>query len=286
MMRKILAWILGCAGLAGCSDTPDIQQPLVPVSEAVPSRAEGTVRVATFNVAFFRDEPGALIADLELGNHPRAEAIRAIINSVDPDILVINEIDYDEEGRAINLFANALGTDYDFRLALPSNTGVASWTDLDNDGRSDHAPGTGNYGNDSFGYGQFPGQYAFAVISRYPIDEAAVRTFQKLLWRDLPNNLMPTDFYSDDAQEVFRLSSKNHAVVPINVGENTLHMVLAHPTPPGFDGPEDRNGRRNNDEIRLLMEMVAAPDANWLVDDAGQQGGLPPGSAFVLAGDL
>ncbi|MEO1042048.1 MAG: endonuclease/exonuclease/phosphatase family protein [Pseudomonadota bacterium] len=288
MRRRWSVAALALAALASCAEQSP-QEPLSfePVPEAVPTKADGALRVATFNVALYsRERAGGLIAELELNNHRRTDAIKAIIQSVDPDILVVNEIDYDPDGRALDLFADLIDGGYSYRFALASNTGVASWVDLDGDGRNDHAPGSQEYGNDAFGFGRFPGQYAFGVISRYPINEAGIRTFQNFLWKDLPENLMPTDFYSSDAQDIFRLSSKTHADVPVVVDGQTLHFVLAHPTPPGFDGPEDRNGRRNHDEIRLLHEYITQTDAAWLVDDKGMVGGLSSDAFFVIAGDL
>jgi len=35
------------------------------------------------------------------------------------------------------------------------------------------------------------------------------------------------------------------------MGGQVIHILASHPTPPVFDGVEDRNGRRNHDEIRL-----------------------------------
>ncbi|MEM7741911.1 MAG: endonuclease/exonuclease/phosphatase family protein [Pseudomonadota bacterium] len=274
--------------LVACG-SPTPQEPLsfAPVPDATPAKPDGALRVATFNVALYNpDRAGGLIAELELDNHRRTDAIKAIIDSVNPDILVVNEIDYDPDGRALDLFADLIDGGYGYRFALPSNTGVASWVDLDGDGRNDHAPGSQEYGNDAFGFGRFPGQYAFGVVSRFPINEAAIRTFQNFLWKDLPDNLMPTDFYSEDAQEIFRLSSKTHADVPIDINGQTLHFVLAHPTPPGFDGREDRNGRRNHDEIRLLHDYITDHDATWLIDDNGMSGGLSSDAFFVIAGDL
>ena len=64
-----------------------------------------------------------------------------------------------------------------------------------------------------------------------------------------------------------------------------MHFLVSHPTPPVFDGPEDRNGRRNFDEIRLWADYITPGRAGYLYDDAGRRGGLKPGSAFVIAGD-
>jgi 3-phytase len=44
-------------------------------------------------------------------------------------------------------------------------------------------PGAPGYGDDALGFGAFPGQFGMALFSKYPIDTAAIRTFQTfLLW--------------------------------------------------------------------------------------------------------
>jgi endonuclease/exonuclease/phosphatase family metal-dependent hydrolase len=275
-MRLLLA---ACLVFWSCAERPEAETP----TEA-PSEPVETFRVATFNVSLYRDAPGALLAELEANDRPQIDALRQIIRAVDPDILVLNEFDYEQSGEALALFARQLDLGYEHRLALPSNTGVPSGADLDGDGRSDHPPGSREYGNDSFGYGTHPGQYGIAVLSRLPIETEGVRTFRKLRWTDMPDNLLPASFYGEDAQAVMRLSSKTHAIVPVQADGAKVHMILAHPTPPGFDGEEDRNGRRNFDENRLIADII--DDAGYLIDDDGRKGGLPAGASFVIAGDL
>ncbi|MCB1127313.1 MAG: endonuclease/exonuclease/phosphatase family protein, partial [Verrucomicrobiae bacterium] len=152
-------------------------------------------------------------------------------------------------------------------------------------GRTDDA-------NDAFGYGLFPGQYGMVLLSRFPVDRAHVRTFRKLLWKDLPDAALPVrpdsgdSYYSDEILQRFRLSSKSHWDIPLQIGDTTLHILAAHPTPPAFDGPEDRNGRRNHDEIRLWAEYIKGHHQNWLRDDRGRVGGLKAESRFVICGDL
>ncbi|GGY38277.1 endonuclease/exonuclease/phosphatase family protein [Parvularcula lutaonensis] len=290
MARRLLPLLLlvliaacGQREEAGEKAMPSPVSDEAPIPDEAPSNPE-PLRIATFNVSLYRSEGGQLLEDLREDADPQIEAVREVIRRVDPDILVLNEFDHDETGEALALFAQQLDLGYDHWLSLPSNTGVPSGVDYDGDGRADHPEGSREYGNDSFGYGVHPGQYAIAILSRYPIDKGGVRTFRELLWKDMPGNLLPTEFYSEEAQQVFRLSSKTHADVPVMVGDETLHMILAHPTPPGFDGPEDRNGRRNHDEIRLIENYIDGAD--WLVDDAGKAGGLDAGAYFVIAGDL
>jgi hypothetical protein len=73
--------------------------------------------------------------------------------------------------------------------------------------------------------------------------------------------------------------------VPIEIGSKTVHFLVSHPTPPVFDGPEDRNGTRNHDEIRFWADYVLPSRGRYIVDDEGVRGSLAPGSLFVIAGD-
>ncbi len=73
--------------------------------------------------------------------------------------------------------------------------------------------------------------------------------------------------------------------MPIEIGRKTVHFLVSHPTPPVFDGPEDRNGRRNFDEIRFWADYITPSGGGYIYDDVGTTGGLAPGSSFVIAGD-
>lgn len=123
-----------------------------------------------------------------------------------------------------------------------------------------------------------------AILSRYPIDSATVRTFRLFRWQQLPHHHMPVDFWPDSVAAQMRLSSKSHWDVPVIIGDDTLHLLASHPSPPVFDGPEDRNGRRNFDEIGFWKYFL--DNDSTLVDDRGQHGGLAAGNRFVILGDL
>ena len=250
-------------------------------------KATETIRIATFNVSMYRRAQGELITSLSGSGDPQIKAVADIIETVDPDILLINEFDYDEKGEALELFqANYLKGKYEFAYVAPSNTGVASGVDLDNDGTIVTEPGAFGYGNDAFGFGNYEGQYGFAIVSKHPIDTKNVRTFQTFRWRDMPGNLMPKDWYGVEAQNVLRLSSKNHVDAPITIGDTNIHILAAHPTPPTFDGPEDRNGKRNHDEIRMIADYISPDKTGYLQDDLGKRGGLDATAKFVIMGDL
>lgn len=259
------------------------------------------VRVATFNAYLNRPASGQLIQTLSTNQDAQARAVAEIIQRVAPDILVLQEFDYAADGAGVALFqANYLSQSqngaapltYPYAYVPETNTGVPSGVDLNNDGQVTTVPGDRAYGGDAFGFGFFPGQYGMVILSRYPLDLENVRTFQTFRWRDMPNALLPVDpdtqesWYSEAALEVFRLSSKNHVDLPVRIAGTPVHLLVSHPTPPVFDGEEDRNGRRNHDENRLWRDYITPGAADYLYDDAGQRGGLEPGQHFVILGDL
>ncbi len=247
------------------------------------------VRFATFNTSLNRPVAGQLVSDLATGINAQARAVAEIIQRANPDVLLVNELDYEEGGLAAELFRDnylavsqggADPVDYHYVFVAPSNTGIPTGFDLDEDGL---VAG----GDDAFGFGLFPGQYGMAVYSKHPIDTAAARTFQHFLWKDMPGNLMPVAHYPDQAREILRLSSKSHWDLPVVIGDRTVHFLASHPTPPVFDGPEGRNRRRNHDEIRFWIDYVGeAQSSAYIYDDRGGRGGLAPDTLFVIAGDL
>lgn len=252
-------------------------------------------RFATFNASLNRGSAGQLITHLSTPDNLQAKNVAETIQRVRPDVVLINEFDYDADGTALRLFqdnylsiaqGDAAPIRYPYRFAAESNTGIPSGFDLDNSGTIG-GPG------DAYGFGFYPGQFGMAVYSRYPIVRNGIRSFQKFLWRDMPGARLPDDpataaprdWYSPAELNVFRLSSKSHWDLPVIIDRKVVHFLASHPTPPVFDGAEDRNGTRNFDEIRLWADYVTPGRASYLYDDAGRRGGLRPGSLFVIAGD-
>lgn len=277
MMHRLLVIGLSVGVLASCVAIP--AAPGDPADTPVPS-----VRVAVFNAALAADTPDAIRDELDRAASERGYAVAEVIRATRADILLINELDHDAGGNALAALAALLTGDdgqplYGHTYTAPVNTGHPSGFDLDGDGNA-----TGPA--DAWGYGAYPGQYGMAVLSKFPIDIDQVRTFQHLKWRDRPGHRMPAGFFPPAAEADFPLSSKSHWDVPIQIGGHVLHLLACHPTPPVFDGPEDRNGRRNADEIGFWTDYLTPGRAAWIVDDADQSGGLAADALFVVAGDL
>ncbi|MBB5514257.1 endonuclease/exonuclease/phosphatase family metal-dependent hydrolase [Rubricella aquisinus] len=241
----------------------------------VTAQAE-TLRIATYNASLTRNGAGLMLAAIERGQDERLARVAAIIQTVRPDILLINELDHDPEGRALAALQTYLttgrmgaeGITYAHVLTAPVNTGVLTGQDLDGDG---HAFGP----RDAQGFGRFPGQYGMAILSRYDI--SGFRSFQEVLWSDLPGAIPPEGVFAGQ-----RLSSKSHWDVEVRVAGRPLHLLASHPTPPVFDGPEDFNGRRNHDETMFWVQYLSGQAFR---DDQGQTTPAPTAPVLLL-GDL
>ena len=251
-----------------------------------------TIRIATFNVSMGLPAAGALAAGMHQQTHPQLQKMAEILQRVRPDVILLNEFDFDPTVDAATLLnRNYLARsqngqapiEFAYHFRGPVNTGVDSGLDLNGNGKRAEA-------EDAWGYGEFPGQYGMLVLSRFPIDAENSRSWQTTLWSQLPAAKRPTNpdgsaYHPEAVWQQLRLSSKSHWDLALDVGGEPLHLLSFHPTPPVFDGPENRNGLRNFDEIRFWTQYLASGDAGFLEDDQGRSDGLASDAHFVIAGD-
>lgn len=282
-----------------------------------------TIRVATFNVADLRT------SELSDAGSPRAKRLAEVIQRLRPNVILINEIAYDmpgapdvpsgrDPGQNAQRFADAflgVGQTPDAHpmrftaLMAPTNSGIPSGFDLDNNGRVVMAfpppPPRGmsakeppvseaarDYGNDCWGFGAYPGQYGMALLVdvRLEILHDRVRTFQRFPWDYMPGAMLPETsdgkpWFDEEEIKFVRLSSRSHWDVPVRLPNGAVvHFLCSHPTPPTLDGPENRNAKRNHDEIRFWSDYIDGEP--YIVDDKDRPGGLPWNATFVILGDL
>ncbi|WP_019616941.1 endonuclease/exonuclease/phosphatase family protein [Psychromonas ossibalaenae] len=340
-LKTAAAAAISVALLAGCNDeTTTITNPVEPTEPT-------NVRFATYNLSFDRSTFEQLVAEMQITASEQealmtkwfagtltdeelkvAEKViqirnvAAVIQTERPAVLMMGEFNNDGQGEnqdaikgfRLNYLAvpqNGLGTtstekkmlepiQFAYAENFSTNTGLLSEFDLDRDGTV-ALPG------DAWGFGFYHGQYAFGLLSQYPIDTANIRTFQDFKWKDMPGETNPTitncedennpipdgmkcgdEWYTAEAWAQKPLSSKNHVDAPILIptedGVKTVHLLLSHPTPPVFDTVTENNKLLNRAEIDFWNDYVANSD--YIYDDAGVKGGLGLDASFVVMGDL
>jgi len=226
-------------------------------ADPAPARAPypATLRIASFDAELSRKGPGLLLRDITQGKDAQVLAAAMVLAQVDADVVLLTGFDWDHDLAALRAFAQLLGrsgVEYPHLFAARSNRGVPSGVDLDGDGRLSQA-------EDAQGWGRFTGQNALALLSRVPLGE--VVDYSAELWRDQPGNLIG-DSLAPQAAAVQLLSTTGHWDVTL-LTEPPLHLLAFSATPPVFDGPEDRNGRRNHDEVAFWSRHL--PDAPFVL---------------------
>src|SRR5690606_26388018 len=144
-----LAGLLATVALSGCVRVNVHGDPEAWAERMADSSNSIPLRVATYNTSLYDDAEGGLVRQLQAGDDD-ARRIAAVLQRVRPDVVLLNEFDYDPAERAADLFQRDYlevtqhgGGDplhYPYRYLAPVNTGVPSGLDLDRNGE---AGGTG-----------------------------------------------------------------------------------------------------------------------------------------------
>ena len=172
-----------------------------------------------------------------------ARAAMDVVAHVAADAILLLDVDRDAGGADVAALRAALAArelDYAHAVALPVNAGIPTGRDLDGDGTAHEA-------RDAKGYGRFTGDGGMVLLSRWPV---AAESFTDVPWDHAlapPGAGVPVPTV---AQWVVTLDGPWGPVTWVTLAAGT----------PVFDGPEDRNGLRNRDELALAARLVdAAP---------------------------
>ena len=131
-------------------------------------------------------------------------------------------------------------------LAPRPNTGVATGIDIDGDGQIG-GPG------DAQSYGAFAGQRGLLLLSRLPFSPKNSKDHSQIRWANVPKT-RSTD--PPEIAKVQRLAYVAMLQTSITWRQHPISLLTFHASPPVFDGPEDRNGRRNADEIAYAADLI------------------------------
>lgn len=286
--------------MAEMAITPKVQQQLVDayknktIDKADETKALRVIQIRNVAAIIQTVRPAALMV-AEFNNAGTGEDMQALTHFRVNYLAVAqspNGIDGGDELKPIS---------FPFVGNYATNTGLTSGYDLDNNGKNTD-PG------DAWGFGKYHGQYAFALLSQFPIEHDKVRTFQTFKWKDMPTatnvavNCKAENeaawcndeyWYNDEEWANMPMSSKNHVDAPITIptanGNKTIHLLMSHPTPPVFDKGTEApyNVAKNAAEIEFWVDYVTgAEQAAYIYDDKGNKGGLATDSSFVVLGDL
>lgn len=343
MKKKFLAVIMAAIVTSGCGDQggsafapTEVTFASFNVSFAHDNDTAENFEQWEMFMNFSVERQEALLRSWRMGNLEGSELklaeriiqirnIAAIIQKQRPDVLFLTEFNNDgvaeNNGALAGFQANYLahpqsmnsvdGGDllnpisYPFVNNFPTNTGLFSDYDLANNGTAEASDP-----DDAHGFGYYHGHYAFALMSKYEIDTASIRTFQKFKRSDFKGAKNPTvspirdaqtcleiesnysvrcgeAWYTRDEWSELRLSSKNHVdapiLIPTEYGTKRINVFLSHPTPSGFDKASDNNKHRNSQEIEFWLHYIEG--AKFIYDDKGTYGGFS-GESFVIMGDL
>jgi hypothetical protein len=131
-------------------------------------------------------------------------------------------------------------------LAPRPNTGVATGIDIDGDGQIG-GPG------DAQSYGAFAGQRGLLLLSRLPFNPKNSKDHSQIRWANVPKTR------SADPPEIAKVQRLAYVAMlqtSVTWDRQSIYLLTFHASPPVFDGPEDRNGRRNADEIAYASGLI------------------------------
>ncbi|WP_153914370.1 endonuclease/exonuclease/phosphatase family protein [Shewanella sp. TC10] len=348
VLQTATAFAVSALLLMGCnSNNDDFSQHTQPDANKSPE-VINDIRIGAYNLSFDRNNFTDLIAEMSLTVAQQDALIKkwfdkslidkektlaekviqirnvaAIIQTKRPAVLLMSEFNNDgiaENAQALQGFQlnylsvpqNTLGStsetvktlepiEFGYVENFATNTGLLSGYDLNHDGKI-ALPA------DAWGFGVYHGQYAFSLVSQFPIDTDKIRTFQHFKWKDMPGETNPVisncqdkkypipagkacgdNWYSDAAWAEKPMSSKNHVDAPIIVptanGDKVIHLLMSHPTPPVFDTVTENNKLLNRAEIKFWHDYISGT-GSYIYDDEGKKGGINNQASFVILGDL
>ena len=191
------------------------------------------------------------------------QAVKKILSRYKPDILSINEIQYDlpfipdsnftTRGQNLKKLSSILNL-YKNTSFNPANTGLKAKSKKNGAYFLNPNNPKARLLADKINFGTMPAQYSTGLISRYPIIEEKV--FTSIKWKDFNPNIELKKFKTSDGSSYpknIELFDKNFSDITLKVGSKNIHIIVLHTVPSyHFGNKHSPNYQRNRDQLRFL----------------------------------
>ncbi len=265
------------------------------------NKSDNKIRIVHYNIKELDSEKIQ-----KFSRFPNLEQLRSAaktLRELDPDILSINEMQYDRpgvpttqfrtEGKNIKQFAKLSGLSLPYYSFDPANTGENAKKLENNYYPPMGFPNWIEYA-DLVNFGMFPGQYSSGALSKYKVRDKVV--ISKLTWKQFNPQIDLSQFADakgNPLPEDIELFDKNFSDITLKIQGKDVHLVLLHTVPAfGFGNKNTPNFLRNRDQLAFLKWYLTGqperPDldikplnketrfiamGDWNIDYKKEQGG-------------
>ena len=194
--------------------------------------------------------------------------VKKVLNSMDFDILSVQEMQYDlpgipdrsftSKGKNMEILLNFLGLQREhFYISFsPANTGKKAKRKKNGNYYSDAKDPIARTFADPFNFGLFPGQYSSALVSRFPRKKKKELVITHLPWRQFNPNINLDAFktsFGHSLPKDIQLFDKNFTDLTVSIAGKEVHIISLHAVPSfGFGNKLTSNFKRNEDQLRFL----------------------------------
>jgi hypothetical protein len=220
--------------------------------------------------------------------------VQKILKNYNPDLLFINELQYDipgapnddftTDGENLAKLRDLIGFKHKYVSFYPANTGKNAKKNAEGEYYADpNSPGARDLA-DQVNFGTIPHQYSSGLLTKFPIVQETVVT--NLKWKDFNRNIDLTKFKGADGSELpkdMELFDKNFLDVVLDIHGKKTHVIVLHTVPSyHFGNKFSPNYERNRDQLRFL-EWYLTGKTDIDIDLINIQ--PITGKSFIAAGD-
>lgn len=250
------------------------------------------IRIVQFNI----QELDSVKIQSEKLTSQQMQSVKFILNQLKPDILSVNEIQYDLPGVPNEKFTS-IGKNIDFfaleifnnqlknRIYFPANTGENALRNANGEYVRNPDILERNKYCDPVNFGMFPAQYSTAALTKFEV--ISVKQFNLIPWKEF-NPSIDLSLYLDERGQPLSnnmpLFDKNFTDVTLLIQGHTVHLLLLHTVPAfGFGNPKTPNFARNRDQLLFLKWYLGhdtgLPVSNLTIERLTHQ------DSFIALGD-